>query len=181
MRTALTQLNSSLLRKVSYGVMWQIAWFAAVIPAGKGMPWVGLLATIPVVLIAGWGRWPRALMVIAVSIAVGVATDAILGLCGAVGFPGGLLNGHLSPPWMWMLWIQMGLGLDLCLSWLRLRWWLPMLFGALGAPGAYIGGVHFAALTAPLGLVILGLAVGLAYAVALPLLVRLTPCSTKSA
>lgn len=173
-------LNSTLLRKISYGVVWQLAWFAAVIPAGKGLPWVGLLATIPVVVIAGWGRWPRALIVLAVSIAVGVATDAILGLSGAVAFPGGLLDGNLSPPWMWMLWVQMGLGLDLCLAWLRLRWWLPMVFGALGAPGAYIGGVHFGALTAPLGIFTMGLAVGLAYAVALPLLVRLTPCSTKS-
>lgn len=170
----------SLARNLSYGVVWQLAWFAAVIYAGKGQPWVGLVATIPVVLIAGWGRWPRALFLIAVSIAVGVATDAVLGLSGAANFPGGLLDGHLSPPWMWMLWIHLGLALDLCLAWLRLRWWLPVLFGALGAPGAYLGGVAFAALTAPAGSLILAVAVGLAYAIALPLLVRLTPCSTSS-
>lgn len=178
--TPVPTFQPSLLRNLAYAVVWQLAWFAGVIPAGKGLPWVGLLATIPVLLIAGWGRWPRALYVSGVSIAVGVATDAVLGLSGAANYPGGLLDGHLSPPWMWMLWIQLGLGLDLCLAWLRRRWWLPVLFGALGSPGAYLGGVAFGALAAPAGHVVLGIAVGVAYAIALPLLVRLTPCSTSS-
>ena len=170
----------SLFRNILYGVLWQVAWFAAVIPAGKGMPWVGLVATIPVILVAGWGRWPRALWVIAVSCAVGVAVDAVLGLTGAANFPGGLLEGRLSPPWMWMLWIQLGLALDLCLAWLRPRPWLAVIFGLLGAPGAYLGGMAFGALAAPHGQLVLGVAVGVAYACALPLLIKLTPCSTNS-
>lgn len=170
----------SLSRNLAYGVAWQIAWFAAVIAAGKGLPWVGLLAAIPALLIGGWGRWPQAWWVIAVSLAVGVAVDATLGLSGVANFPGGALDGRLSPPWMWLLWVQLGLALDLSLAWLRPHRWLAVAFGLCGAPGAYLGGVSFGAMFAPHGLVMLGCAVGLAYACALPLLIGLTPCSIKS-
>ncbi len=167
-------------RNLLYAVAWQIAWFASVIAAGKGQAWVGLLVAIPVLLIGGWGRWPRAWWVIAVSLAVGVAADATLGLSGMANFPGGALEGRLSPPWMWLLWVQLGLALDLCLAWLRPHGWLAVVFGLGGAPGAYLGGVSLGAMLAPHGLLVLGCAVGLVYACALPLLIRLTPCSTKS-
>jgi hypothetical protein len=173
-------MTSSWRRNLAYGVAWQLAWFAAVVPAGRGLPWVGLLAALPVVLIGGWGRWPRAWWVMAVSLAIGVAVDALLGLSGAANFPGGALDGRLSPPWMWLLWVQLGLALDLCLAWLRRRLWLAVLFGVAGAPGAYLGGVAFGAMLAPQGPLILGCAVGVAYGFALPLLMKLTPCSNNS-
>ncbi len=170
----------SLKRNILYAVLWQLAWFAGVIYAGKGLPWVGVVATIPVIVVAGWGRWPRALAVMAVSFAVGVAVDAALGFSGVSKYPGGMFDGRLSPPWMWVLWLQLGLALDLSLAWLRPRPWLAVLFGLLGSPGAYLGGVAFGAMFAPQGKLALGIAVGLAFAIAVPLLIRLTPCPPSS-
>jgi Protein of unknown function (DUF2878) len=167
-------LGAGAWRTILFAVLWQAAWFAAVIPAGKGLPWIGLLAAVPVVIVAGYDRWWRTGFVILIAIAVGLIVDASLAAAGVVGYPHGLLDGRCSPPWMWALWLQLGLALDWCLTWLRRRWWLPVLFGAGGAPGAYLGGVAFGALVAPQGSLPLALAVGVAYAVALPLIIRLT-------
>ena len=165
-------------RSVAYAVAWQAAWFATVLPAAHGLPWVGLLAAVPVVLLAGWDRWPRVLHVIAVSLAIGIAVDAVLGLSGAAAYPGGVHDGRLSPPWMWVLWIELGLALDLCLGWLRRAWWLAPVFGAVGGALSYRAGVALGAMEAPHGQLVLVLAVAAAYLVAFPLLVKL--CSTTS-
>ncbi len=167
-------------RTVGYAVLWQGAWFATVLGAAKGWPWIGLLAVVPPLLLAGWGRWRRALAVAAVAFVLGLAVDGVLGLSGAARYPGGLLDGRLSPPWMWCLWVELGLALDLCLAWLRPRPWLALAFGAIGGPLAYLSGVRLGAMIAPAGELTCGLAVGVAYAIALPILILLTPWPRSS-
>ena len=170
----------STTRVIAYAVLWQIAWFAAVMPAGKGLPWVGVLAAIPVLVLGAWGRWQSALALCAVALPIGIVVDAALGLSGVARFPGGLLDGRLSTPWMWLLWLQLALALDLCLSWLRKAWWLPLVFGAVGGALAYRAGVAFGAMEAPAGIPALLLCTALAYLIAMPLLLRLSPCSVPS-
>jgi hypothetical protein len=73
---------------------------------------------------------------------------------------------------MVMLWVNLATTMNVSLGWLRSRYTLAAVFGAIGGPMAYYSGAKLGAMTAlpPLQSLVV---IGAAWAVAMPLLYRI--------
>jgi hypothetical protein len=156
-------------------VAFQIGWFAAVLGAAHGAPWLGVLV-VPLVLglhLALSPDWRPELAIAASAGAIGFVFDTALVAMGVFSPVFFLLAAPLSPPWMVMLWINFSTTLNRSLGSLRGRYILAAILGAVGGPAAYYSGARLGAMTVlPTGAQLLVLAA--AWAVAVPLLFRLS-------
>ena len=80
---------------------------------------------------------------------------------------------RLAPYWMVAMWGLLAIALNVSLRWLRGRWWLAAVLGAVGGPvsfasGVRLGAAHFVDAAAALA------AIAVAWALALPLLMWLS-------
>lgn len=153
----------------------QGTWFASVLGAAHGHGWIGPAAAgLTVALHAPCVQWPRwRLGLFAAALAMGVVVDTALLWAGLVTYAGAA---PVAPPWILALWVNLAVMLGGCLAWLRrIPWWSVALIGAISGPGAYAGGESLGALTFPAGRMAGLAALALAWAVCLPLLVRIEP------
>ena len=168
-------------------LLYQTGWFAIVLGAGSGHPWLGSgIATLLVAVhFAMVVRRPRHLMLAAVACLLGVMLDSVQLAIGVFQFPSGAPVQWLVPPWIAVLWIQFATILPFCLRWLSGRYWLAAAMGLVGGPLAFAAGERLGAVTflEPRGLHLLMLSV--AWALALPLLVllsdRIVGCGPRGA
>jgi hypothetical protein len=162
------------MRKVINVVAFQIGWFAAVLGAAGGMPWLGVVV-VPVVVGVHLALSPdwRPQLLLALSAAVlGFMVDTVLIAAGRFSPVPYLLPSYLSPPWMVLLWVNFATTLNVSMGWLRGRSLLAAFFGAVGGPLAYASGARLGAMLHSPGIENL-VFVGLAWAMALPLLYRM--------
>jgi hypothetical protein len=149
------------MRSVVNFIAFQIGWFSAVLGAGHGRPWVGVVI-VPLVLLLNLvlcPDWRQELIVALAAAVMGFAVDTGLvaeGVFAPVPF---LVPRPFSPLWMVMLWVNQATTLNSCLAWLRGRYLAGALFGAVGGPLAYLSGAKLGAATLPStnGLAILGI------------------------
>lgn len=159
------------MRNVVNFILFQAAWFAAVLGAAQGMPWLGVIAVpaaFAVHLAFVRGRKGELLLAAAAAV-IGFMTDTALIATGAFSPVPFLFPHPLSVPWMVMLWVNLAMTLNASMAWLRGRYALGALFGAVGGPAAYASGAQLGAMTAfpsTSGL----LAIGTAWAITFPLL-----------
>lgn len=158
----------------------QLLWFAAVFGAAGGSPWLGPLALVPHLALhfAGVprGERRRELAALAVAGAAGTLLDAGLHAVGVTNYPrGAMILGALPPPWIVALWIGFAGLPRYSLAWLRGRAVAAVLFGAVGGPLSYWGGVRAGATgwSDPEWVSVVGL--GVEYAVVTPLLLAWMP------
>jgi hypothetical protein len=142
-------------------IAFQIGWFAAVLGAAHGMPWLGVVI-VPGVLIVNLAlsaNWRQELVVALVAAVMGFAVDTGLVAAGVFAPVPFLLPPPFSPLWMVMLWVNQATTLNGCMAWLRGRYLAGSLFGAIGGPLAYLSGAKIGAASLPstTGLVILGI------------------------
>jgi hypothetical protein len=163
-----------LTHKVINVVLFQAAWFAAVLGVARGMFWLGPLSMIPV-------------LAVHLSLQENLRGEVNLLLAaGLIGFlfdtafvAGGfftplqhLFPRPLSPPWMICLWLNFAVTLNVSMAWLRGRYILAAAFGAVGGPLAYYSGAKLGAMEAlPTTTGMLLLAIG--WGIMTPLLVWL--------
>jgi hypothetical protein len=148
------------MRSVVNYVAFQIGWFAAVLGAGHGMPWLGVVI-VPFVLLVNLilaANRRQELVVALAAAAMGFVVDTGLVIAGVFTPVPFLLPRPFSPLWMVMLWVNQATTLNGCMVWLRGRYLAGSLFGAIGGPLAYLSGAKLGAATLPStnGLVILG-------------------------
>lgn len=153
-------------------VGYQAVWFAAVIGAGRGSAWPGVLAATAFV---AWhfGRAPaHRLRLGAAALAAGCIVDGTLAATGLIDYAA---NGVLpAPAWILALWVAFSMTLTASLDLLQRRPLIAALAGAVGAPLAYAGaaaGWQAVAFGTP-AWIALGV-LGAGWALALPLLARL--------
>ncbi len=128
-------------------VLYQLGWFACVLGAAHGMPWLGALA---VTLIVGWhlaraAQPKRELALIAVAATLGALFDTLLIQSGWVRFDTGVLVPGTSPYWMVALWANFATTLNVSLRSLRTRLGFGVMLGAIGGPAAYYAGAQLGA------------------------------------
>jgi len=156
-------------------VAYELVWFAAVIGAGHGWNWPGVLATL---LFAAW-RWVVSaqrgveLRLVVVALLLGVILEGVWVRAGLVSYaaPWPL---PAAPAWLMALWVAFALTIVPLFGYLHARPWLAAAFGAIGGPLAYLGaarGWHAVLLPVPAWHTLLALAVGWGFA--LPLLTAL--------
>jgi hypothetical protein len=161
-------------RKLLNAALFQIAWFAGILGAAKGMPWLGPLILVPVLgvhLTLAENRSGELKLLVAAGI-IGFLFDTIL-VSTEVFLPVAyLLPRPFSPPWMVALWLNFAATLNISLAWLRGRYLLAVLFGAIGGPLAYYSGATMGATeTLPSSWGMLALALG--WGIVTPVLVWL--------
>lgn len=144
----------------------QTGWFATVLGAAKGLPWLG-----PVVVLAVLGlhlkltaQRSAELRLLLAALVFGVVFEHALLHTGLVGYGG---DTDWVPVWMLALWPLFATTLNSALAWFKPRLGLAALAGAFAGPLAYAGGAALGAIALK-GPALWVLAAG--WAVAFPLL-----------
>lgn len=153
----------------------QGGWFACVLGAVAGRPWIGP-TFVAVHLLFHCGLSPnraRDIAVVIVAGCIGIVADGILLRAGCIAFDAGVISGWIIPIWMIALWMNFATSLNLTLKFLHGHNLLGAAFGAVGGAAAYAAGVRIGALTMPAGTWEGTLAVATEWAVAIPLLVAM--------
>lgn len=161
-------------KKVLNFALFQAAWFACVLGAARGWPWLGPLALLAVVAVglALSGDRRGEIQLLASAAALGFLFDTGMTAAGIFHPLPHFFPAPWSPPWLIALWPNLAATLNVSLAWLRGRYLLAAVFGAVGGPLAYYGGAKLgAAITLPGPYDLLALSAG--WAAATPLLVWL--------
>jgi Protein of unknown function (DUF2878) len=134
--------------KTTNFILYEVAWFACVLGAAHGRPWFGVCLAIMSMAVAGAISKIRRvdLCLIVFAGAIGFVMDSTLVLCGLLQFPAKASVGWPSPIWMVALWASFAMTLNGCLDWLKSRFGLASLLGAIGGPLAYAAGERMNAL-----------------------------------
>jgi hypothetical protein len=156
-------------------LLFQVGWFACVWSAAAHQPWFGILVTAVVVL-AHVLRAPvpkAELQLVFLALVLGLVFDSLLVWQGWLQYSSGIVFPNVAPYWIVALWGLFATLLNVSLRWMRGRWVLAIVCGAVGGPAAYYGGLRLGALefgNMPVGLS--ALAIG--WAVLTPLLLALS-------
>ncbi|KZC16889.1 hypothetical protein RHOFW510R12_03265 [Rhodanobacter sp. FW510-R12] len=120
---------------------YQAVWFAAVIGAGHGMAWPGVLGMLvyAVAQLALARNIRVDLSLIAAATVLGVLLDGGMIRYGLVSYASGWPNPRLAPAWILALWITFALTFSQSLRHLQNHLWLAALLGLAGGPLAYLG------------------------------------------
>jgi hypothetical protein len=141
------QTGTTMGRKLLNIILFQAAWFTAVLGAAGGNDWYGPLAVLLVLSVhfalIEDRRGELALMLAAG--ATGFCFDTALSAAGIVTPRGHILPHPLSQPWMISLWPNFAATLNVSLEWLKGRTLLAAIFGAVGGAGSYYGGARLGA------------------------------------
>jgi len=170
------------LRKVINFIVFQAAWFAAVLGAAHGMPWLGVVA-VPLALalhLALLPDWRPEMLLALIAAMTGFIFDSVLIAAGAFSPIPYVFPAPFSSLWMVMLWVNLATTINTSMSWLRGRYALGTVFGAIGGPMAYYSGAKLGAMARlpdPEGLV----GIGIAWAIAFPLLLAVNERLQKPA
>ena len=154
---------------------YQATWFAAAWSAGQGRAWIGMLACA-VFIAAQWlaSRVRRAdARVLLAALGCGLLVDGVAAASGLLAYasPQPALP---APAWIVLLWGAFALTLNHSMAWFAARPWTAAAFAALGGPLAYLGASRgFDALTFPTPAWPALAYLGIAWAFALPLLLRI--------
>jgi hypothetical protein len=156
-------------------VLFQLSWFACVMGAAKQMPWLGVMVTI---VIVAWHlnqakQAKPEIILLLIAVVIGAAFDQIMVTSNLITYQAHGWSDALVPAWILALWAGFATVLNVNLRWMRNKWWVMVLFGAIGGPLAYMGAEK-------LGAVILNsmpasyAALSLGWAILTPLLIYLS-------
>lgn len=120
---------------------YQLVWFIAVIGAGRGLAWPGVLAMLAYAL-TQWvmaRHWRIDLSLMAAAAIFGFLLDGALTRSGLARYAAGWAHLALAPAWIVALWMAFALTFSQSLRYLQTRLGLAALLGFVGGPLAYLG------------------------------------------
>jgi len=122
--------------------LFQVAWFACVLGAANGAPWLGPLVVAAVVAYhLKRVPEPRAEVILLMLAAMtGLVFDSLLVSAGWLAYSSGQWHPLLAPYWIVAMWIGFATTLNVSMAWLKGRSYLAFVLGAIGGPLAYLGG-----------------------------------------
>ncbi len=134
--------------QATHFVLFQCAWFAAVLDAAAQRVWLGCLC---VVLLMGWHLQrslhpQREATLIGCALMVGLVFETLNLHLGFLNATSGQLHAWLPSYWLVAMWGLLAIALNVTLRWLKRRWWLASLLGAVAGPLAYLAGEKLGAL-----------------------------------
>ena len=159
------------MRKLINFVLFQLGWFACILGAAHGYVAAAVLFCAAVAIFHVWQSYDRiqeSMLLLKIGL-LGIAADTLLLQTGSLVFESKGLLPSLSPIWMCSLWIILGCTLNESMSWLKGRFVLAAVLGAIAGPLSYLAGVKLGAAQwgdETQALVLLGII----YAIAMPLL-----------
>lgn len=128
--------------------LFQIGWFACVLSGAAHRPWIGGIIAM---IILGFHLFraherEEEIKLIMIALGIGAIWDSILVSQNWLQYDSGILLPNMAPYWIVLMWGLFATILNVSLRWLRGRWLLAALFGAIGGPLAYYGGHRLGAL-----------------------------------
>ncbi|MEO5844073.1 MAG: DUF2878 domain-containing protein [Caldimonas sp.] len=125
-------------------VLFQLAWFAAVLGAAYRWPALGTACVLAAVAvhIAGAARRRDELAFVAIVVAVGFLSESAVALQGHIVYPSGQPVAWLAPYWIVALWALLATAPNVTLRWLKRRPALAALLGAVFGPASFVAGVR---------------------------------------
>lgn len=128
-------------------VLFQLGWFACVLGAAEGHPWIGTGIALAIV---AWHLWSAPAsseegMLMAQVVLIGALWDSLLVMLGWIRYPSGTLLSGAAPHWILALWALFATSLNLSMRWLKPRLGLAALLGAVCGPLSYWAAVRLGA------------------------------------
>jgi len=153
----------------------QAGWFASVLGAAGGKPWLGPIVVAIVVCthLLAVTRPRREWRLLVIALAIGCVVDSLFTAGGWLQYSSGQWVSWLAPYWIVMMWPLFATTLNVSLRWLHGRTGLAAVLGAVAGPLSYFGGAKLGAVAAapgPWPWVVIGVAWG----VVLPILCHLS-------
>ena len=132
-------------------LLFNAGWFACILGAANGLPWLGPAVVAPLAL--GWlahHRFdPRIAALYALAFPVGYAFDHAALAADALAFPERAALLTPVPLWMPAMWVNFATMLPLALRFLKGRYVIAAVFGLAGGPAAYYAGMNLGAVELP--------------------------------
>lgn len=130
-------------------VLFQAAWFAGVLGAAHGRP---LLGTAMVALVIAWhltvsARPAVEARLVGAVLLVGAVFETFCVQLNQVTYASGQPIPQLAPYWMVAMWGLLAIALNVTMRWMKRRWLLAAVLGAIAGPMSYAGGVRLGAAT----------------------------------
>jgi hypothetical protein len=134
-------------RQLANFVLFQAAWFAGVLGAAHDLPGWGTLCIVGVIAwhLAVSARPADEARLVAIVLVIGAVLETATVWQGHVAYPSGQPDPRLAPYWMVALWGLFAIALNVTLRWLRQRWLLAAVLGAVAGPLSYLSGAHLGA------------------------------------
>jgi len=128
-------------------ILFQIGWFACVVGSAYSLPWQGTLAAILIVIFhIVKSRYPLLeFSLILCAILIGAAWDSLLVWMQLLTYTSGMWSPVLAPYWILALWALFATTLNVSLRWMKDRWLIATIAGAIAGPLAYYGGFKLGA------------------------------------
>ena len=141
-----------MIKSITNFLLFQIAWFAAIICGAQGWPLLGSMPALVVVaihLFVNRNQWSReAALIVGVTL-LGVIVETSFVILRALHYAGTGADAVLPPIWIIALWFAFSTLPHGSLSWLSGRPWLQIILSAVFGPLSYVGGVKLGAATMP--------------------------------
>ena len=130
-------------------VLFQAAWFAGILGAAHEWP---LLGTMAVFAVIAWhimvsARPVEEAKLVLAALAVGAVFETFCVQLGQVTFASGQPEPYLAPYWMVAMWGLLAIALNVTMRWMKRRWLLAAVLGAIAGPMSYAAGVRLGAAT----------------------------------
>lgn len=131
--------------------LFQAGWFASVLAASRGLPWIGVGAVAAIVCLhlLGLGK-RREIRLVAACAAVGLAIDTVFLQTGIVSYASPTRPSWLAPAWIVAMWANFAITLEHSLAWLARRPVVSGVLGAVAGPAAYWGASGLGAVQLPI-------------------------------
>ena len=164
------------IKAITNFILFQLAWFAAVIGGARGWPILGVLPAIVVVAIhlgSNLAQVKQEIMLVLGVTALGAIFETAFIALGTLNYARPSDIAALPPIWIIALWFAFGTLPHGSLKWLSGRIWPQLLLGAVFGPLSYLGGVKLGAATLGEPIVISLAVIGCGWAPALALIFQM--------
>ncbi len=130
-------------------ILFQIGWFACVIGAAKQMPWLGVATVLAIVIwhLTQAKQAKKEVQLLIIALVIGGTFDQIMLNHQLITYQAHGWSSMLVPVWILALWAEFVTVLNVSLRWMKGRWLVAVLFGAIGGPLAYMGAEKLGAVT----------------------------------
>lgn len=162
-------------QKIINFVFFQIGWFACVLGATKQMPWLGVgFLVIFIVWHISQAKQPTLeIVLLLIAVLIGGVYDQIMRHFNLLTYQSHGWSTALPAAWILALWAEFAMTLNVSLAWLKKRYVIATLFGAIGGPLAYVAAEKLGAVTIN-SLPASYIALALGWAIITPILVFLS-------
>ena len=157
-------------------ILFQVGWLSCVIGgASSSYHWLGVAVVAAIIAVHLLRSYTiiNEIMLILITTLLGTTWDSALMGAGLLAFNNGVVFDAIIPFWMVSMWALFATTLNVSMQWMKNRYLLAAIFGAIGGPVAYyaghrLGAVEFSQVSTSL------LVVGAGWAVMMPLLMHLS-------